>query len=81
MSLPESIDLDPVIVVIRGHKVMVSSHLAEFYGMEVKSLMQAVKRNVGRIPDGFMFQVTREEPNSLRSQNVIIEGGWGQHPK
>jgi len=74
--------LDSLIFMIRGHKVMLSSHLALLYGVEVRVLIQAVKRNMGRFPQDFMFQLTPGEVESLRSQNVILEGrGKGQHSK
>lgn len=61
---------------------MLSAHLAEIYGVEVRALLQAVRRNVERFPGDFMFQLTPEETEALRSQNVILEGkGRGQHSK
>ena len=63
------------IVLIRGHKVMLSSHLAELYGVEVRALVQAVKRNADRFPDDFMFQLTGKEYGNLKSQVVI--SSWG----
>ena len=61
---------------------MLSAHLAEIYGVEVRALLQAVRRNVERFPEDFMFQLTPEETEALRSQNVILEGkGRGQHSK
>jgi phage regulator Rha-like protein len=67
---------------IRGHKILLSSHLAQLYAVEVKALMQAVKRNRERFPFDFMFQLTQEELETLRSQNVTLEkGGKGQHVK
>jgi hypothetical protein len=56
---------------IRGQKVMLDSDLAALYEVELRSLNQAVKRNIGRFPEDFMFQLTDDERNSLRSQNVI----------
>ena len=47
--------LNEMILVIRGRKVMLSSHLASLYGVEVRALMQAIKRNAPRFPDDFMF--------------------------
>ena len=53
------------IYVIRGRKVMLDSDLAELYGVETKVLNQAVKRNIGRFPDDFMFQLTEKEKNQV----------------
>lgn len=55
---------------IRGQKVMLDFDLAELYGIETKVLKQAVKRNQKRFPSDFMFELTKEEFNSLRSQIV-----------
>lgn len=66
---------------IRGEKVMLSQHLAELYEVEPKTLNQAVKRNIERFPDDFMFQLTVEEAALLRSQTVTLKTGRGQHSK
>lgn len=58
---------------IRGQKVMLSTDLAKLYGVEVKLLIQAVKRNQGRFPEDFMFQLTKQEYEVLRSQNTTFE--------
>jgi len=58
------------ILLIRGHKVMLDSDLASLYGVETKKLVQAVKRNLDRFPEDFMFQLTDEEFAVLRSQFV-----------
>lgn len=50
---------------------MVDQHLAELYQVEPRSLLQAVKRNIGRFPEDFMFQLTAEEAKVMRSQFVI----------
>ena len=50
-----------LIFVIRGRKVMLSFHLAPLYGVEVRVLAQAVKRNSARFPEDFMFQLTSQE--------------------
>lgn len=63
--------LDRLIHEIRGQKVMLSMHLAELYGVEPRVLVQAVKRNLDRFPGDFMFQLTTEEFDSLKSQIVI----------
>lgn len=55
---------------IKGHKVMLDFDLAELYETETKILNQSVKRNLHRFPNDFMFQLTNEEYNSLRSQIV-----------
>lgn len=66
---------------IRNQKVMLDFDLAQLYEVETKVLNQAVKRNADRFPNDFMFQLTREEYNSLRSQIVTLENGKGQHSK
>jgi hypothetical protein len=66
---------------IRNQKVMLDFDLAAMYEVETKVLNQAVKRNLDRFPDDFMFQITREEYNSLRSQFVTLENGKGQYSK
>lgn len=53
--------IERYIFLIRGHKTMLSTHLAELYGVETRMLMQAVKRNRNRFPEDFMFSLTREE--------------------
>jgi phage regulator Rha-like protein len=58
------------IFLIRGHKILLSTHLAELYGVETRALIQAVKRNIERVPDDFMFPLTREEIRNI-SQIVI----------
>jgi hypothetical protein len=62
---------------IRGQKVMLDSDLSALYGVELRSLNQAVKRNTGRFPPDFMFQLTDEEWNFLRSQIVISKSNRG----
>src|SRR5258708_2821076 len=74
------------ILLVRGHRVMLSGDLAELYGVEVKVLVQAVKRNTARFPIDFMFHVTKEEWSCLRSQNVTLDvarrgGGRGRYSK
>jgi hypothetical protein len=63
------------ILLIRGHKVMLSTDLAELYGVEPRILVQAVKRNINRFPGDFMFQLSKEEFSNLKSQIVI--SSWG----
>ena len=81
----QNINIESLIRIIRGQKVMFDSDLAMLYGVETRTLNQAVKRNITRFPDDFMFQVTKEEWNSLRSQIVtlkdlksqIVISSWG----
>ena len=63
------------IYLIRGQKVMLDRDLAEMYGVEVRVLNQAVKRNATRFPEDFMFQIDRDEFKNLKSQIVI--SSWG----
>ncbi len=69
------------ILLIRGHKMMLDSDLAELYGVETKNLNKAVKRNMERFPDGFMFQLTAKEYSSLRFQFGTLNQKRGQHRK
>ena len=68
--------IDRAILMIRGHKVMLDADLASLYGVEAKVLNQAVKRNVERFPADFMFQLTAEEVDRLRSQ-FVTSSSWG----
>ena len=60
------------ILTIRNQQVMVDRDLAELYGVETKVLNQAVKRNIERFPEEFMFHLTEEDAYSSRSQNVTL---------
>jgi hypothetical protein len=62
---------------IRGQKVMIDNNLATLYEVELRSLNQAVKRNIGRFPPDFMFQLNNDEWDSLRSQFVISKNDRG----
>ena len=63
------------IFLIRGHKIMLSTHLAELYGVEPRALVQAVQRNMERFPQDFMFQISAAEFEILKSQ--IVTSSWG----
>lgn len=76
--LPQE-SIESKIFSIRGKRVMFDRDLANLYQVETKVLNQAVKRNIQRFPEDFMFQITKEEFNSLRSQNVTLKRG--QHRK
>ena len=63
------------IFLIRGEKVMLSTHLAQLYDVEPRALVQAVKRNLERFPEDFMFQLSAKESADLKSQ--IVTSSWG----
>jgi hypothetical protein len=63
------------IYLIRGHKVMLDSDLAKLYQVPTKVLNQAVRRNLSRFPDDFMFQLRKEEFENWRSQIVTSNPG------
>ena len=65
------LDIESKILVIRGQHVMIDRDLAELYGVETRSLNQAVKRNIERFPEEFCFQLNKEEFANWRSQIVI----------
>jgi len=71
--------IERVIVLIRGHKVMLDRDLAELYGVEVKQLKRQVKRNQDRFPVDFMFELSKEEYDALRSQFGTLKRG--EHSK
>lgn len=74
--------VEPLIRLIRGRKVMLDRDIAALYGVETRVLNQAVRRNLPRFPDAYMFQLTPEEATALRSQNVILkEERRGRHSK
>jgi hypothetical protein len=64
------------ILILRGQKVILDSVLADMYEVETRVLVQAVKRNRGRFPADFMFELTKEEYADLKSQSVI-SSAWG----
>jgi len=63
------------IIVLRGMKVMLDRDLAELYGVETKVLKQAVRRNIKRFPEDFMFKLSKQEVMNLRSQ--FVTSRWG----
>jgi len=66
------------ILLIRGEKVLLDQDLASLYGVQTKRLVEAVTRNAERFPADFMFRLTREEFDNLRSQFATSRsGGWG----
>ncbi len=81
---PEAMSIVPVehvqskILLIRGRKVILDTDLASLYGVQTRVLVQAVKRNIGRFPSDFMFQLDQEEFNLLKSQTVISNRSLGR---
>jgi hypothetical protein len=69
--------IERTILVLRGHRVMIDNDLAALYGVETFNLNKAVKRNAGRFPEDFMFQLTREEFHDLRFQIGISKQSPG----
>lgn len=67
---------------LRGHKVLLDADLALLYGVSIKALNQAVRRNLERFPEDFVFQLTPPEAAILRSRTVTLEPeGRGRHRK
>ena len=69
--------IEPMILTLRGHKVILDKDLAELYGVPTWRLNEQVKRNRRRFPDDFMFQLEIDEVEALRSQNAISKSGRG----
>ncbi len=74
-QLPEVINIQPMIRVIRDKQVMLDSDLSVLYGVETRRLNEQVKRNIERFPDDFMFQLRKDELDNLMSQNAT--SSWG----
>ena len=71
MDKKKGINIQDLIYEIRGQKVILDNDLASLYGVELRALNQAVKRNIRRFPPDFMFQLSQNEWHSLRSHFVI----------
>jgi hypothetical protein len=69
------------ILVVRGRQVILDEDLADLYGVETRVLVQQVRRNEGRFPGDFMFQLSAEEFSNLKSQFVMSSGGHGGRRK
>lgn len=87
MTMNKGIALVPIehiaqsIRVLRGQRTLLDSELAALYGVNTKRFNEQVKRNIDRFPADFMFQLTAEEAESLRSQFATLKPGRGQHRK
>jgi ORF6N domain len=80
-DMPAVQSISMAIAVLRGQRVILDSNLAALYGVETKRFNEAVKRNTARFPVDFMFQLTADESESLRSQIATLKTGRGQHRK
>jgi hypothetical protein len=74
MLVPEEVLISKIFH-IRGHNVMLDEDLADLYDVETKQLKRQVRRNIDRFPEDFMFELTKEEFENLRSQ--IGTSSWG----
>ena len=73
--------VERAILILRGHRVILDSDLANLYGVPVKRLNEQVKRNIDRFPDDFACTLTAEEHEALRSQSATLKTGRGEHRK
>jgi len=70
-----------IIIVIRGENVILDSDLAKLYDVETRRLNEQVRRNIEKFPNDFMFQLTKEEFENLKSQIATSSSGWGGRRK
>lgn len=76
----QTMQIEHIIYMIRGQKIILDSDLASLYEVETKVLNQAVKRNLDRFPPDFMFQLTEDEFANLRSQFATSSWGGRRYP-
>jgi hypothetical protein len=81
VALAAPATLETRIYLVRGQRVMLDSDLAEVYGVETGALNRAVKRNLERFPDPFVFQLLENEWDALRCQIGSLDYGRGRHRK
>jgi len=85
--MPTSKSLIPIerieksILLIRGHKVMLDADLAVLYGVPTKTLNQAVKRNIDRFPEDFMFRLTKDETKQLNRSQIVTGSQKHRDPR
>ena len=79
-NLVPAAHIEQLIMLLRGHRVLLDLHLSPLYGVDVKVLNQAVSRNITRFPADFMFRLTREETANLKSQ-FVTSSSWGGRRK
>jgi hypothetical protein len=77
MQLVKPDGIQSMIYLVRGQKVMLDADLAQLYGVKTKVLNQAIRRNMARFPEDFMFELTEDEASSLRSQIVTSSSSYG----
>src|SRR5438132_914183 len=73
--------IEPVIRILRGQRVILDAELARIYDVQTRALNQAVKRNLQRFPEDFMFQLTRQEAQAARSRSHSVTLKRGQNIK
>ncbi len=75
-------NIEAKIITIRGQKVILDRDVAEIYGVETKRINEAVKNNPERFPDGYVFEISKNELDSLKSKfSTLKNKGRGQHVK
>lgn len=74
-------DIKSHIYELRGRRIMIDSDLAQLYGVETKNLKRAVRMNIERFPEDFMFELTKKEYDFLRCNFFTLKNGRGQHSK
>jgi phage regulator Rha-like protein len=80
ITIPDEVIISKIYV-IRGQKIMLDRDLAELYGVETKQLKRQVRRNIERFPSSFMFELTKEENEELRSQiGTLKQGNHFKYP-
>lgn len=77
----DSAAIEAAILVIHGERVMLDADLARFYGVPTKRLNEQVKRNRGRFPAGFVYQLSQEDAEGLRSQIATSKGRGGRRTR
>jgi hypothetical protein len=80
-TLVASDEIQEMVRVVRGQRIMLDFDLAQLYGVPTSALNQAVRRNADRFPEDFAYQLTQQEVTDLISQTVISKGGRGGHRK
>ena len=79
VSISDILDVKSKMIVVRGQSVLIDRDVATLYGVETRAMNQAVKRNPGRFPEGYIFTMTEAECS--RSQIVTLNGGRGSNIK